>query len=469
MTAAALNRFEVAPGLRRLRPDDHFMILSETDASPMHVGALLLFEVPEAEKPALLERLRRHLAERLPATPLQARLVQAPEGYDSDVWADLASADMAAHVVAEDTPTPDKAALHAALAVLNLERLNLSRPPFKAHLFANLPGAQAALFFKVHHSVVDGIGFQEVLRLLSDEVPPAQPRNADAVLPSPEEWRALAEARFAAEEPARAAQSAARKAALAVLEAFKGQRAETPVLKLSGPTSARRSYVPISLPLAPFKAAARVLDATVNDLFLACAGSALRAYLIEIHDLPATPLVVNSARSYRRAEHGPFGNRIVAQHPHLATHLADPIERLRAIQAAMAMEKARTVHDEVLLDALEKPYGARDRRALFAERTAGGARVLPGNVTLSNVPVATPVRTLAGYRQLHNYPVPIIGSGRFLNITSRRYGDNLDMGVIADPEKIADVGRVAALFEAAAHDYFALAEVNRQDAQEKRQ
>lgn len=453
---------ELVPGVRRLRPDDHFMILSETDASPMHVGALLLLEVPEADKGALLERLRAHLAERLPATPLLARLVQAPEGYDSDVWADVASADMTAHVVAEDTPTPDMAALYAALAVLNLERLDLSRPPFKAHLFANLPGNRAALFFKLHHSVADGIGFQEVLRLLSDEAPPAPARTADAALPSPEEWRALAEARFAAKEPARAAQSAARKAALAALEAFKDQRAETPVLKLSGPTSARRSYVPLSLPLAPFKAAAKTLDATVNDLFLACAASALRAYLIEIDDLPDTPLVVNSARSYRRAEHGAFGNRIVAQHPHLATHLADPIERLRAIQAAMAGEKARTVHDEALLGALEKPFGARDRRAMFAERTAGGARVLPGNVTLSNVPVPTPLRTLAGYRQLHNYPVPIIGSGRFLNITSRRYGDNLDMGVIADPEKIADVARVATLFQSAAHDYFALAKASRQ-------
>lgn len=453
---------ELVPGVRRLRPDDHFMILSETDASPMHVGALLLLEVPEEEKGALLERLRAHLAQRLPATPLLARLVQAPEGYDSDVWADVANADLTAQVVAEETPTPDMGALYAAVAVLNLQRLDLSRPPFMAHLFAGLPGDRAALYFKMHHAVADGIGFQEVLRLLSDEAPPAGPRSADAVLPAPEEWHALAEARFAAEAPARNAQSAARKAALAALEAFKGQRAETPVLKLSGPTSARRSYVPISLPLAPFKAAAKALDATVNDLFLACAASALRAYLIEIDDLPATPLVVNSARSCRRAEHGSFGNRIVAQHPHLATQLDDPIERLRAIQASMAAEMARTGHDEALLGALEKPCGARDRRAMFAQRTAGGGRVLPGNVTLSNVPGPAGERSVAGYRQIHNYPVPIIGSGRFLNITSRRSGENLDMGVIADPEKIADVARVATLFAGAAEDYFALAEASRQ-------
>lgn len=444
---------ELVPGVRRLRPDDHFMILSETDASPMHVGALLMLEVPEADRPGLLDRVRRHLAERLPATPLQAHLVQAPDGFDSDVWAELAEADMATHVVREATPTPDEAALHAAVALLNLDRLDLSRPPFMAHLFDNLPGNRAALYLKVHHSVADGIGFQEVLRLLSDEVPPASVRSADAELPDRTTWQALAETRFATDEPLRAAKSAARKEALAALEGFMNKRAETPVLKMSAPTSRRRSYTTLSLPLASFKATAKALDATINDLFLACAASAMRKYLSEIEDLPATPLVVNSARSYRRAEHGKFGNRIVAQHPHLATHLADPIIRLRAIQASMAAEMRRTAYDEALLDAPEKPFGARDRRAFFAERTAAGGRVLPGNVTLSNVPGPAGQRSVAGYRQMHNYPVPIIGSGRFLNITSRRSGENLDMGVIADPEKIADVGRVAALFEQAARDY----------------
>lgn len=456
-----MSALELVPGVRWLRPDDHFMILSETDASPMHLAALLLLEVPQADKPGLLAGLRRHLGERLPATPLMARLVGAPDGYDSDVWVDLAGIDLAAHVVREETATPDWDALCAAVAELGRRRLDLSCPPFMVHLFDALPGDRAAVYLKVHHSVADGIGFQEIMRLLSDEAPPVPARASDAAPPAPQAWLSLAEARFAAEEPARVNQAATRKEALAALEAFKGERATTPQLKLSGPTSGARSYTTLSLPLMPFKRSANALRATVNDLFLACAATALRNYLIEIDDLPATPLVVNSARSYRRAEHGAFGNRIVAQHPHLATHLADPLERLRAIQAAMAAEMRRTIYDEALLDALEKPFGARDRRAMFAERTAAGGRVLPGNVTLSNVPGPAGERRIAGYRQLHNYPVPIIGSGRFLNITSRRSGENLDMGVIADAEKIADVRRVATLFEAAVDEYFALAKAGR--------
>ncbi|MEY4238975.1 MAG: hypothetical protein RL339_1576 [Pseudomonadota bacterium] len=435
---------ELVPGVRRLRPDDHFMILAETDASPMHVGALLLLDVPPAERPELTSRFRQQLAARLPATPLLVRLVEAPDGFDSDVWAELAAADLDVHVVEEADID-----LFAAIARLNLERLDLRCPPFKAHVFPH----HGAVYLKMHHAVADGIGFQEVLRRLSDAGAGVAPRSKAAELPAASIWRAMADARFAGEASRRDAQSVARKAALTALEAHRDQRTETPVLKLSGPTSPRRSYSTISIPLVPFRETAKALDATINDLFLACAAWALRDYLLMIDDLPDSPLVVNSARSYRRGEHGPFGNRIVALHPHLATHLADPMDRLRAIQASMASEMSRTSHDEALLDALDKPFGARDRRAAFGNRAAGGGRVLPGNITLSNVPGPAGERSWCGYRQLHNYPVPIIGSGRFLNITSRRSGANLDMGVIADPDKIADVTQVATMFGLAAGAY----------------
>ena len=45
-----MSALDLVPGVRRMRPDDHFMVLSETDASPMHVGALILLAVPEADK-----------------------------------------------------------------------------------------------------------------------------------------------------------------------------------------------------------------------------------------------------------------------------------------------------------------------------------------------------------------------------------------------------------------------------------
>jgi diacylglycerol O-acyltransferase len=445
-------------GVSRLRPDDHFMVLLETDATPMHIGALVLLEGDGSRPAVVADRLRKHLLDRLPATPLLAALHPAPGGYDSDVWVDMdgAGLDVDHHVVVVPGVS-DEPDLRAFVATQSMERLVLTRPPFRVFLFPDLGQERVALYLQVHHSLIDGVGFQTLLGLLSDEAPACEVARVRGVLPTERDWMRRADARFAAEEPQRDAHRIRAEAALAVLKSGTlPRRAITPVLRLSGPTSARRAYATVSVPLDRVRAVASALGGTVNDAFLAFASGALRSYLLEIDDLPADPLVVNSARSYRRPGHGDFGNRIVAMHPHLGTHLADPAARLAAIQRSMAGERARTAYDEAMLDRPDRPWGARDRRARFAGREPG-ASVLPGNVTLSNVPGPSTPRSYAGYRQVANHPTPLIGSGRFANITSRRNGDALDLGIMVDPDKIADVDLLASFFLGAVDEHEALA------------
>src|SRR3546814_6177996 len=105
------------------------MILSETDASPMHVGALILLDVPDDRRDDFAVAIRRQFADRLPATPLLARLHRAPDGYDSDVWADIARADLETLVAVEPHDGVwSEADLYAAVARLNMRRLDLSGP-----------------------------------------------------------------------------------------------------------------------------------------------------------------------------------------------------------------------------------------------------------------------------------------------------------------------------------------------------
>src|SRR5690606_37263462 len=93
--SAATMEFQ---GVRRMRPDDHFMVQTETDATPMHVGSLTLLAVPDADPPRFYDEIRRHLASRRPATPLLAELRPSPAGYDSDGWVDVAEADLDHHI-----------------------------------------------------------------------------------------------------------------------------------------------------------------------------------------------------------------------------------------------------------------------------------------------------------------------------------------------------------------------------------
>src|SRR3546814_16227226 len=112
----------------------------------------------------------------------------------------------------------------------------------------------------------------------------------------------------------------------------------------------------------------------ISDWSSDVCSSDLRKHLLAIGDLPDTPLVVNSARSSRRDEHGPFGNRIVALHPHLATHLAAPIARLRPIQASMAAEMRRHGHAQALLDVADQHYDSCNRLPAFSDRMPVGKR-----------------------------------------------------------------------------------------------
>src|SRR3546814_13840830 len=103
---------------------------------------------------------------------------------------------------------------------------------------------------------------------------------------------------------------------------------------MSCPTSGERRYATISLPLARVKAVGKAQGATVNDVFLTLASTALCKHLLALGDLPDTPLVVNSARPYRRDEHWPFGNRLVPLHPTPATAQCHPPTQLPSITAS---------------------------------------------------------------------------------------------------------------------------------------
>jgi len=456
------GKAQLAPGIVRLRPDDHFMILSEMDSAPNHIGALILLDVPAGQREAFGEAIRRHLIERLPGTPLQVRLVESPEGYDSDVWAEVAGFDEDYHLAAMSRAGAWSAAeLRQTVAALSLERLDLKRAPFRIHVFEAVEGGRAALYIKSHHAVADGIGFQTILGLLSDAAGAAAARSADAPLPAAAEWRTRAEQRFKEDAPEIERHRLRRDQALAALDALKQdpatRRPRTPTLKMSGPISRQRVYETLSIDFARVKTVAGALGGTINDLFLAICVSAIRQTLIDLGDLPEAPLVISAVRSYRRPEHGAFGNRITALNPHGATHVADPMERFQAIRAEMRRELARAHLDEAMLDQPEKPWGARDRRAKFGARADDPNTRAPGNVTLSNVPGPSEPLSYAGFPQLANYPVPIIGHGRFLNITSRRNAGRLDMGIMADPTRLPDVELIARRVAEALDEYERLA------------
>jgi hypothetical protein len=225
------------------------------------------------------------------------------------------------------------------------------------------------------------------------------------------------------------------------------ERAAMPVMAFGSETSPRRAYCPVSIPLERFKALGRRLGGSVNDVFMTVASSALRAYLEPRGLLPDEPLIGQCVRSFRRPEHGAYGNCVVTMFPEIATDEPDPRLRLERIRANMGVEKARSLIEEKLVDTFDHPYGARERLAACSDLEGKKATIGASNVVLSNVPGPERRLTYAGFPLAGNYPLPIVGPGLFLNITLRGNGGNLDLGIMVDADKITDIDALADCLE----------------------
>lgn len=439
--------------MERLSVTDHVTGLFQTARNPMNIAGLLLFEVGVADRQSFADRICSHLARRLPVSPLSRRLVKSPQGYDANAWLRISAARCMAQVRRPDVQPRTDGDLRAHLIRRQMEPIDLATAPFEIDVLDELDGACCALFIKVHHSRMDGVGFQLLLECLSDtgQGSPAAAPAEDEPVPDDAEWLAAAEARFAANAE-RAAERLAEIGAVqgridSFLTAPGHQRAIAPEMVFGSEITRERDYRTLALPLDRIKAAGRAYGATVNDMFLAIAAGGLRRYLLDRGQLPSASLVSHSVRSMRRKEDGMTGNRVISLYPPLATDEPDRETRLKRIMAAMKVEKARSALEEPLLDMPESPFGTRDREIAFADPAVMKAALGSANLVLSNVPGPSEPLHFAGFRLSCNFPIPIVGPGRFLNATSRRNGNSLNLGIMVDAAKITEIDDLVQSFQ----------------------
>jgi WS/DGAT/MGAT family acyltransferase len=206
--------------------------------------------------------------------------------------------------------------------------------------------------------------------------------------------------------------------------------------------SANRVVEAVGFPLGQMqRARAKVDGATINDLFLAVVGGALRRYLESKDELPAESLVALMPMSVREEGRGRDGGNEVGGVPvPLRTDIADPLERLRAVQRDAVAAKRDS---EILGRAFLK--SVLDELPSFASETFLRYVVYPQlNVTVSNVRGPEVPLYVAGARLVHFYPVSIATDYIGLNHTGFSYNGILWITAVAcrnmmpDPAFYAD-------------------------------
>jgi len=466
---------------------DNLFLHMEQGNQYMHVAGLGIYDPSTAPGGKVrFKQILNFFANRLDSAKVfRRRLVSAPLGLDRPYWIDNGEIDTEYHVRHIALPQPgDWRQLMIQVARIHSRPLDRSRPLWEAYVIEgldNIPGiakGSFAVYVKFHHAGVDGEGGAEIVRAIhslsaeSAETPPGEQAMFADRAPSALELysRALANRTRQALDAARLAASLGGRAALAgkdlvtsgkALEIARGLIAKyfggtgsgdsttpgdlagrKPRTRFDQPISAHRVVDAVGISLADCQIIRQLIDdITINDIFMAATGGAIRKYLERKGELPARTLnamVPMSTRGGNKAMDA--GNQFGMAPMALRTDIADPVERVLAIRRGTTKTKAAT-------SALGKDLAAKLVQvipAVVAEQLVRLGIVSLCNVTVSNVRGPDLPLYMAGAQLELFLAVSIVFDGIGLNVTGFSYNGTLWVCFVAcrdmlpDPEEFGD-------------------------------
>lgn len=439
----------------KLNPLDAAWLMVESTETPMHVGSLTIFSLPPNAPESFLKDLVAKMREyQTFAPPFNLKLANPKLKSVLPAWVEDHKIDLDYHLRHSALPAPGgERELGVLISRLHSHPLDFTRPLWEFHLIEGLENNRFALYVKMHHSQVDGVGGMKMLeKMLSPD-----PNNPD-MLPPWSIGRGTGDAtrkrvpRPSLQQQVQAQASTLPSVIKALSEVVSGSLHQTdpanaapfvaPKSILNRKIGGQRRFATQHYDLARIKALAKATEATVNDIFLElCAGS-MRRYLDDIQALPEQPLTAGIPVSIRPADDADSGNAISFIIANLNTQLADPIKRLRGIKDSVAIAKEK-------LQALPKA-GLVNYTLLFmapyvlSMLTGLGGRTKPMfNVTISNVPGPQQKLYFDGARLEQMYPVSLLSHGQALNITVVSYAGQFNVGFTGCRETLPHMQRLA--------------------------
>ncbi|MCM2311710.1 MAG: wax ester/triacylglycerol synthase family O-acyltransferase [Steroidobacteraceae bacterium] len=438
----------------------------ETPAMPMHVGSLSLLEAPAVTpRGGFVGSVRRLYERRLHLAPVVSRkLHEFPLGMANPVWVQVPAVDLDYHIRHVTLPAPGTLAqLEAVVGALHSQPLDRGHPLWTVYVIEGLQDGRIAFYTNIHHAVVDGQAGVELMRALFDLTPRArrpappqrrrrgkeeQPWAGDVIAATvrhdlEQYWQLVRD--LPALARSLASPGRARGAVAAAAPRLPALGPRTP---LNVAIDGQRGFATASISLAEARALAAAHEATVNDVVLAACAGALRRYLGCHGGVPDEPLVAGMPISLHKPGKVEFTTQATMARVGLATQIADPLRRLRAIRDASAAAKARVSGGQSVarmdFPTIGVPWLLHGLSTLYGRPSVANRLPPLVNVVVSNVPGPPQPLYLAGARVLHHWPLSIVGHGLGLNITVESYAGMLEFGITAAsvavprPRSVAD-------------------------------
>jgi diacylglycerol O-acyltransferase / wax synthase len=451
-------------------PLDAMFLLGESREQPMHVGGLMLFELPEGAGrdhvfPELsrdyVSRLYHEMVEARTINPLFARRVRNRPldlGYWS--WDQDDDIDLEYHVRLSALPRPGRfRELFELTGRLHGTLLDRHRPLWEMQLIEGVEGRRFAIYSKVHHSMIDGV---TALRWMQDTLTTDPTRTSmpatyalPSTKPAPSTGWTLASA---AQSVGGAGRVLADLAGLTPV-GLKSLLHSTvpfpaPRTMFNQSITGTRRFAAQSWPIERLEKVRAITGATLNDVMLAMCSGALRNYLLELNALPDKALTAMVPVSLRGSDDAPGGgNSLSTMIADLATDETDPDRRIRRIMTSTSYSKG-------VLSALSPLQNLMIGALGFG--VAGPAAVLPGvagrttppyNVVISNVPgpAESPLYWNRS-RLLGMYPASIVLNGQALNISVTSYDHQLHFGLVGCRRTVPHLQRLLVHLETSLAD-----------------
>jgi WS/DGAT/MGAT family acyltransferase len=362
-----------------------------------------------------------------------------------------------------------------------------NRPLWELCVVEGLPGKRAAFIMKVHHAIADGLGMVQLLQHMVDlDADPAEVGASGddldtATVSSPDiDHRLRIEApiwaipgsRPLAHRIASEARTGARmgKASLkTVTDLLRDPRgtieqlarttgsiarvvmpATTPLSPAMTDRSLNTHFEAVAVPFAAMKSAARSVDGTLNDAFVAVTLDALKRYHDALgHPCPSVRMNMPvSVRGGGAANH--FDNQFVPARMVLPLSTTEPADRIGEVK-----ELLRTVRSEPALPHVNDISGVISRFGPAAAVSILGAMLKGVDITTSNVPGPPFPVFMAGARVDEFYAFgPLAGAA--INITLFSYDGTVHLGVNSDRAAVSDHVLFIRCLRAAIDDTLAL-------------
>jgi diacylglycerol O-acyltransferase / wax synthase len=451
----------------RLTSFDTSFLANEKANGHMAIGALLMCEGSAPDPEDFLTHIRSRV-HHLPR--LRQRLLYPPLGLGTPFWVDYPEFDIHQHLSRVTLPAPgSEAQFRELVGKLLAPPLQRSKPLWELIVVEGFEDDRFGIVYKTHHAMADGISAVDIGMLLFDVEPKAEPAREEAPwtpAKSPSRLALLGHAcagvagtlrrmyrwlRRASQDPKRARKRAGDGLA-GLWEVTWNLVRPAPKVPFNTEISDTRSFCWADFDLPDFKHVKNALGGTVNDVTLAVVAGALRRFLQErevaVDGLELKALVPVSIRTEN--EHGELGNKLTAMRGPLPVGVADPVERLRAVSAAMdALKASKQPLGAEAIWGLNDWFRDFAPPVLLAPTAAINFSTRLFNLLVTNFPGPQMPFFVLGRELTNVYPIGFLAHNHGLAIAILSYNGQVGFGLLADPEALPDAERLTDHLDAA--------------------